>query len=384
MAAPLRDVRDDWARDLELLVLQPTPFCNLDCSYCYLPNRDDKRRMSMAELDAIVAAVVAGGFARPELSLVWHAGEPLVVGKAWYEEAFAVVRRHLPKGTTVRHQFQTNAVLLDPSWCELVKRHEVSIGVSVDGPAFLHDAKRKTRDGRGTHAKVMRGVQHLRDAGIPFHAICVLGLESLEHPDAVFDFFLELGATQVGFNVEEIEASNATSSLSAARAPLALRAFWRRILERQAAADTFLRIREVEGVMDAVRSPVFGAVTGTSQNQAGRILTVGWDGAFTTWSPELLGIVHPTLGSLALGASLRGGLDDGAKRRLAIFQDEIDRGVAACRQTCKYFDFCIGGAPSNKLGEHGRFDVTETMYCRLTEHAVVDVVLEALDAALPR
>src|SRR6185295_14215355 len=31
---------------IELLVIQPTPFCNLDCSYCYLPHRSSTRRIS--------------------------------------------------------------------------------------------------------------------------------------------------------------------------------------------------------------------------------------------------------------------------------------------------------------------------------------------------
>jgi uncharacterized protein len=32
---------------LELLVIQPTPFCNLNCSYCYLPDRQNTRKMSL-------------------------------------------------------------------------------------------------------------------------------------------------------------------------------------------------------------------------------------------------------------------------------------------------------------------------------------------------
>jgi len=27
---------------LQLLVIQPTPFCNIDCRYCYLPDRSNK------------------------------------------------------------------------------------------------------------------------------------------------------------------------------------------------------------------------------------------------------------------------------------------------------------------------------------------------------
>ncbi|MBK6697280.1 MAG: GRRM system radical SAM/SPASM domain protein [Myxococcales bacterium] len=374
----------DWRARLELLVLQPTPFCNLDCAYCYLPNRKDTSRMSMATLDSVISTVATEGWASAQLSVIWHAGEPLVVGPAWYEEAFEIVAKRIPQSVAVRHHFQTNAVLLNASWCEFIKRHNVRVGVSVDGPAFLHDARRRTRDGKGTHAKVMRGVERLREASVDFNVICVLTRQSLAHPDDIFDFFSGLGAREIGFNVEEVEADNAASSLMDAGVEGEFRAFFRRIVERQQAATQPLRIREFEKVFAALRSPRFGHLRANMQNRAGHVLTVGWDGSFSTWSPELLGGVHPDLGSLALGTSLEGGLDARARARLAVFQDEIGRGIAKCERTCEYFSFCLGGVPANKLGEHGRFDGTETMFCRLTEKVMTDVLLDALDASLPK
>ena len=35
---------------IELLVIQPTPFCNINCSYCYLPNRHSKAVVSLETL----------------------------------------------------------------------------------------------------------------------------------------------------------------------------------------------------------------------------------------------------------------------------------------------------------------------------------------------
>ena len=48
-------VRSDIGADglsprLGLLVLQPTPFCNIDCSYCYLSDRRSTARMSLETL----------------------------------------------------------------------------------------------------------------------------------------------------------------------------------------------------------------------------------------------------------------------------------------------------------------------------------------------
>lgn len=367
---------------LQLLVLQASPFCNLDCRYCYLPDRDDRRRMPLDLLDAVMAQLLASGLPGPALSLVWHAGEPMAVPRDWYEQAFAIVERHAG-GRRIDHHFQTNAVLIDAAWCDFFRRHGVRVGVSVDGPAALHDAHRRGRGGRGTHAKVMRGVARLRQAGLPFHAIAVLTRDALDQADAVYDFFAALGADQVGFNVEEAEAAHPRSSLQDPGSEAALRGFWHRLLARQQAEPGRLRLREVETVLAALRHPGFGHCSGNAQNQPGQMLNVDCDGRWCFWSPELLGGRHP-----ALGPAVMGRLGPGQPPLLqqpgwAAWQQEIDAGVLACRERCAYFDFCLGGAPSNKLAEHGDFAGSETLACRLGQQVMIDAVLAALDRQLP-
>ena len=60
----------------------------------------------------------------------------------------------------------------------------------------------------------------------------------------------------------------------------------------------------------------------------------------------------------------------------------IQAGVQRCAHTCAYFDFCRGGAPANKLFEHGDFVGTETLYCRFTKQTLFDVVLDELEGSL--
>lgn len=373
----------NWRGRLELLVVQPTPFCNLDCTYCYLPERANRSVMATETVELIARRVFAEGLPGTSLAVVWHAGEPLVVAPPWYEQAFAAFARHVPHGFTIVHHFQTNGVLIDARWCALMRAHGIRVGVSIDGPAWLHDRRRRTRDGSGTHARVMAGIAWLRREGIPFHAICVLTRDSLAHADALFDFFADLGCTELCLNVEEIEGVNHRSSLHGHEAEAQFRLFFDRIVERWSAAPTTLRVREVDGVLAALRDPRFGDYEGSSQNQPGHLLSVGWDGAFATYSPELLGQTHPRLGALELGNVTADALVPAAtNRHFDTVAAEIARGVRRCRATCKYFDFCRGGAPANKLGETGTFAATRTMHCRLSQQVVVDCVLGRLEQLL--
>src|SRR5262249_33497154 len=129
----------DHVGPLELLVIQPTPFCNLDCSYCYLPDRKNTSKITLATLEKTFDWVFSSGLVRAPFTLLWHAGEPMVLPASFYEQATELLERQNNSGFEVVQSFQTNATLLDVDWCDFIKRHNVHVGVSVDGPAFLHD-----------------------------------------------------------------------------------------------------------------------------------------------------------------------------------------------------------------------------------------------------
>jgi uncharacterized protein len=364
---------------LDLLVVQPTPFCNIDCSYCYLPNRQSTKRISTAILDRLFAEVFAAGIVRGPFTVVWHAGEPLVLPPAFYAEAFALLDRHNASGVAVHHSFQTNAILIDDAWADFIKARGLRIGVSVDGPAFLHDRFRKTRQGTGTLDRVVDGMRRLRERDIPFHVISVLTRASLDYPDELFDFYQSQGIKRVGFNIEEIEGPNTSSSLSAPSARSALVRFLSRFYDLAERAAPPLYVREFESMRGAMLYGS-GAPPLDHQSTPMAILSVDCEGNFSTFSPELLGLPSTHYGSFALGNIQTNTLADAlASARLQAMERDIRAGIERCRSTCPYFNYCGGGAPVNKYFENGSFDSTETMFCRLSRQAVVDVVLAKLE-----
>ena len=150
-----------------MVVLQPTAFCNINCSYCYLPDRDNRHVLAPSTVTRLFTELFASGWAAPHLTVVWHAGEPLVVPVAFYREAFAAIERLRPPSVAVRHAFQTNGMLIDDGWCALFRDWEVGVGVSLDGPRELHDANRKTRSGAGTFDRTVAGIRRRPASTIP-------------------------------------------------------------------------------------------------------------------------------------------------------------------------------------------------------------------------
>lgn len=380
---------EDFAPALRtrLLVLQGTPLCNIDCSYCYLPQRSDRSRMSLDTVRRAARRLREDGLLAEELTVVWHAGEPLVLPPAWYEAAFGVLREELQSAVRLSFSIQTNATLIDGAWCAFFQRHGVDVGVSVDGPAVLHDRHRRTRRGAGTHATVMRGIERLQQHGVAFHAIAVVGAATLADPEGFYDWFAAQGIAELGCNFDETEgARTAPSSLAGHEPAHAL--FLQRLLRR--AADGRVRIRELDGAHQLLRQPLPRWRAGgnaawpiNTQLMPLALITVAHNGDFGCFSPELLGQRAPTFADFVLGnVHFESYVQALGGERFGRLWGDIRAGIEACQRSCDYFEFCGGGAPANKFYEHGHFAATETLYCRAMLQRPLDAVLAQAERAL--
>ena len=174
---------------ISIVVLQPTPFCNIDCRYCYLPERSNKAVMHLGTVIAAFDRIFSSGWCSSHLTVIWHAGEPLVLPVSYYQAAFEAIALMCPPGIELRHSIQTNGMLLNSEWCDFIKRWRVGIGVSIDGPRHLHDANRVTRSGKGTFHRTLEGIRLLRRQQVPFHVISVLSEKSMHAPEELLDFY---------------------------------------------------------------------------------------------------------------------------------------------------------------------------------------------------
>ena len=50
---------------INIVVVQPTPFCNINCSYCYLPQRTDKTVMPQSTVRILFEQVFASRLGEP-------------------------------------------------------------------------------------------------------------------------------------------------------------------------------------------------------------------------------------------------------------------------------------------------------------------------------
>ena len=369
---------------VKLVVIQPTSFCNLNCDYCYLPDRLSKHRLSLDLIEPIFKNLFQSQFVGKEFTVVWHAGEPLTMSIDFYKSAFDKINRlnreFNSNRCSITHAFQTNGTLINQAWCDLIKKYQVKVGVSLDGPAFIHDAHRQTRKGLGTHASTMRGISRLQANNIDFSIIAVLTNDSLDFPEEIFNFFIEHQIRNVGFNIDETEGANELSSLETDGVEQRYRAFMKRLYQLAKSTKGYLKVREFEQTKNFIFEKC-NALQG--QFTPFNMINIAYNGNFSTFSPELLSMKSSDYGDFILGNVQQDSFNSICQTdKFKQIERDIRAGVELCKRTCPYFSLCGGGAPSNKYFENGSFATSETMYCKYTKKIITDIVLEDIEQDL--
>ena len=370
---------------ISLVVIQPTPFCNLDCDYCYLPDRQLKKQLSLDLIEPIFKTIFTSPFVGQDFTVCWHAGEPLTVPISFYEAALERIREveseYNQQPCQVNYSFQTNATLINQAWCDFFQQYPIHVGVSIDGPAFIHDAHRKTRKGLGSHANTMRGIRFLQKNQINFNVIAVITEDSLDYADEIFNFFVDNGINDVGFNMEETEGINSSSSLDRLGTKERYRAFIQRFWKLAAQTDGEFKLRDFEVICSLIYDNF--RQEKTDMNHPFAILNFDYLGNFSTFDPELLSIKTERYGDFILGNVLHDSLESvcHTDKFQSIYRD-MANGVEQCQNSCEYFGVCGGGAGSNKFWENGTFASTETSACKYRIKLVTDLVLSELENSL--
>ena len=177
--------------------------CDLDCSYCYYLEKEELFPGSTFRMSDDVLESFTRQYLKSQLSsevvFGWQGGEPTLMGIDFYRRAVDLQRRHAPPGVRVLNTLQTNGVSLDDEWCAFFAEHDFLIGISIDGPERLHDAYRVDKGGKPTHARVIRGLERLREHGVEHNILTTVHAANQDHPLEVYRYLrdeLEAGYMQ--------------------------------------------------------------------------------------------------------------------------------------------------------------------------------------------
>ncbi|NRA38067.1 MAG: anaerobic sulfatase-maturation protein [Planctomycetes bacterium] len=180
------------------------PICNLDCKYCFYLEKENLYegeqdwKMDPELLERYIQMYIEGQDI-PHIAFAWQGGEPTLLGVDFFRRVVELQKKHCPPGKEISNALQTNGTLLNDEWCSFFKEHNFLIGLSVDGPADLHNQYRVDKGGNDTHDKVLRGANFLKKHEVEFNALCVVNRYNAREPLRVYHFLKELGTNYFQF-----------------------------------------------------------------------------------------------------------------------------------------------------------------------------------------
>lgn len=193
--------------------------CNLDCTYCFFLSKEllypgDRFRMADGVLREWIRQTIEA-HQTPEVDLAFQGGEPTLLGLDFFRRAVAYAR-DCAGGRPVQFAIQTNGTLLDEAWAGFLHDERFLVGLSIDGPAPLHDTYRVDKHGRPTYARVRAAWDLLQAHQVDTNILCTVNAANADRPLEVYHHFRDdLGARFIQLipiveraTADELEAAN--------------------------------------------------------------------------------------------------------------------------------------------------------------------------------
>jgi uncharacterized protein len=312
--------------------------CNIQCQYCYQnPQRDAGNVGRSYDMDSMKAAVEREGG-----PFTLFGGEPLLLPEEDIEELWAWGFERYG-GNSV----QTNGVLINDRHIELFKRYNVSVGISIDGPAELNDVRwvgtlERTREATG---KTERAIERLCQAGVPPGLIVTLhrGNAVGERLGRLVEWVRSLetlGVRRARLHILEVDDER-------------IRDQYAMTLEENVAA--FLAFLDLESKLTTLELDLFSEMRALLLGEDNAVGCV-WN-ACDPYTTRAVRGVEGTGRASNCGRTNKEGIDfikadtEGFERYMALYQTPQDHG--GC-QSCRFFLMCKGQCPGTAIDGDAR------------------------------
>ncbi len=165
--------------------------CNLACEYCYYSHCGGQPKEILRIEPRVLESFIRDymNLSDGSASFAWQGGEPLLAGLSFFEEVVALQAQYAPPGTSIGNAVQTNGTLITEEWARFFLQYNFLVGVSIDGPKSIHDARRVTHSGVGSFDRVMRGVAHLNRYQVEYNVLTVIHPGNVRRVRELMDFY---------------------------------------------------------------------------------------------------------------------------------------------------------------------------------------------------
>ncbi len=149
-----------------------------------------------------------------QVSFAWQGGEPTLMGLEFFRRVVYYQQKFGRSGQMVSNSLQTNAILLDDDWCQFLAEYKFLVGISIDGPADVHDRFRIYPSGTGSHEPVIAALHRLQQHGVEHNVLAMVTPANIDQPEQIYEYLTEeLGLEYLQF-IPLVEKDPASGKLA--------------------------------------------------------------------------------------------------------------------------------------------------------------------------
>lgn len=178
--------------------LNITSSCNLACKHCHAENYHEKPKFMEPEtmeysIETLVDLLIESG--KRELTLSIYGGEPLLNKRTLFKAMEKFGNSH--KGVNINWIINTNGTLLREIDMTILKKFNVDIHVSLDGPKQVHDLSRIHKNGSPTFEKAIAGLELCSRHGLRRQINSYVTPNNIDHLRELVDIADKFGAGRI-------------------------------------------------------------------------------------------------------------------------------------------------------------------------------------------
>lgn len=356
-----------------ILYLLVTDKCNCACRYCFMGHSQPKHNFSkqMTKETAKRAITLFSHVLQKEKidapMIVFFGGEPTLNFKV-IDKALRIIKNSVEEGLlpiNTRKVLNTNGTLINKYIADYLKKNDVSVSLSLDGPSHIHNSERIYPSGHGTYIDALSGYKKLNDAGVNTFVSCTIGPHNVGQMEDIATWLINtLAVKSFSYNfLIECDRFSSQAMLKYAHA----------------AADGLIRSYEIcrekgvyeDRIMRRVKAFVNGYFQYTDCGACGQQIVVDPHSNF--------GVCHALTGNKDFFVE---NVADSDLAKDVPWKEWRLRSPFTMRQCldCVALGICGGGCPYNALKQKGSIWDLDDVNCIITKRVTHFLLKELLNA----
>lgn len=175
-----------------ILIKPSSSICNIKCKYCFYLDESKNRAienngiMNESVMRQIIDKVIDSSYSNILFS--FQGGEPTIAGLDYFKSFIDYVNFRNNNRYKINYSIQTNGLLIDNKWCDLLKDNDFLVGLSFDIIENIHNKYRTGINNEGNFYNKVLNTKLLFDKfEIKYNILTVLTSELSKFPKEVYE-----------------------------------------------------------------------------------------------------------------------------------------------------------------------------------------------------